>query len=409
MQTLPRRFKAVKISVMRSDEFIELSGVMMMGKAELSEDFPTACTDGRNEIYGIKFITALADKELGFVIVHENVHKAARHTTIYYTLYKLDARLANMACDYWINGRILKADPRGNVVTMPRDSKGNIMGLHDLKYDGWPVLKIFRDLQENGAPPPPQGDGEGDGDGEGGEGDGQGESGNFDEHDWESQQGLSDKERKEQAEDVQQAIRQGAMAAKKAGVGGKSGKLGLGELLQSKVRWEQEMDEFVSSACASKDESTWSRPNRRFLHTGLIMPSLIGESIREAVLGIDASWSMLTDDRLTKVVSEVQALADQVNIDKVHVLYWDGNVEKHEIYRGAEFKTFSADTTPSGGGGTDPACVPDYLAKEGITPDFTLMLTDGEVNSWGEWSTPVLWAITNEHITAPVGKTININ
>ena len=29
-----------------------------------------------------------------------------------------------------------------------------------------------------------------------------------------------------------------AMAAKKAGVGGKSGKLGLGELLQSKVRWE---------------------------------------------------------------------------------------------------------------------------------------------------------------------------
>jgi hypothetical protein len=136
-----------------------------------------------------------------------------------------------MACDYWINGRILKADPRGNVVTMPRDSQGNITGLHDLKYDEWPVLKIFRDLQENGAPPPPQGVG-GEG-GEGGEGDGQGQSDNFDEHDWESQQGLSDKERKEQAEDVQQAIRQGAMAAKKAGVGSKSGRLGLGELLQS--------------------------------------------------------------------------------------------------------------------------------------------------------------------------------
>jgi predicted metal-dependent peptidase len=406
MQTLARRFKAVKIGIMRSDEFIELSGVMMMGKAELSEDFPTAGTDGRNEIYGIKFITALADKELGFVIVHENVHKAARHTTLYYNLHKLDARLANMACDYWINGRILKADPIGKVVTMPRDAQGNITGLHDCKYDGWPVLKIFRHLQENGAPPPPQGKGKGEGEGEG---DSQGQSDNFDEHDWEAAQELSDAERKEQAEDVKQAVRQGAMAAKRAGVGGKSGRLGLGELLQSKVCWEQEMAEFISSACVSKDESTWSRPNRRFLHTGLIMPSLIGEAIREAVLAIDASWSM-AGDRLTRVVSEVQALAEQVNIDKVHVLYWDGRVEKHEIYRGEEFKTFSADTTPSGGGGTDPTCVPDYLAKEGITPDFTLMLTDGEVNSWGEWSTPVLWAITNTRtITAPVGKTININ
>jgi hypothetical protein len=36
-------------------------------------------------------------------------------------------------------------------------------------------------------------------------------------------------------------------------------------------------------------------------------------------------------------------------------------------------------------------------------------LTDGEIGSWGNWTSPVLWAIANNrNITAPVGKTINI-
>ena len=392
MQTLERRFKAIKIGLMRSKPFAELSGIMMMGKVTLEEGFPTACTDGRNETYGVEFLTGLEDnKHVGFVIIHENMHKAGRHPTTYRPLYLLNARLANMACDYEINGKILKADPNGEFVTMPRDAEGNMIGLYDPKYDGWTVPKIFKDLQQQQE--------------EGNEPSG----GNFDEHDWDSAKGLSKEEAEQLEQDVKQALRQGQMAAKKAGVGGANSPLGLNELLQSKVRWEDEMAEFFRSSCAAKEVSTWRRPNRRFLHMGIVMPTLEGKSIREAVFALDASGSMFFENAMGRVVGEVKKIALTLNIDKVHVLYWDGVVGAHEEYDAQAFRNFEHETKPIGGGGTDPACVPAYLKEKGIDPEFVLMLTDGEVNNWGVWNVPVLWAIANQNkITAPVGKTINI-
>jgi predicted metal-dependent peptidase len=392
MQTLERRFKAIKIGLMRSKPFAELSGIMMMGKTTLEEGFPTACTDGRNETYGVEFLNGLEDnKHVGFVIIHENLHKAGRHPTTYRPLYLLDARLANMACDYEINGKILKADPHGEFVTMPRDAEGNMIGLYDPKYDGWTVPKIFKDLQQQQE--------------EGNEPSG----GNFDEHDWDSAKDLSKEEAQQLEQDVKQALRQGQMAAKKAGVGGANSPLGLNELLQSKVRWEDEMAEFFRSSCAAKEVSTWRRPNRRFLHMGIVMPTLEGKSIREAVFALDASGSMFFENAMGRVVGEVKKIALTLNIDKVHVLYWDGVVGAHEEYDAQAFRNFEHETKPIGGGGTDPACVPEYLKEKGIEPEFVLMLTDGEVNNWGVWNVPVLWAIANkDKVTAPVGKTINI-
>lgn len=392
MQTLERRFKAIKIGLMRSKPFAELSGIMMMGKTTLEEGFPTACTDGRNETYGVEFLTGMEDnKHVGFVIIHENMHKAGRHPTTYRPLYLQDARLANMACDYWINDKILKADPNGEFVTMPRDAEGNMIGLYDPKYDGWTVPKIFKDLQQQQE--------------EGNEPSG----GNFDEHDWDSAKELSKEEAQQLEQDIKQALRQGQMAAKKAGVGGANSPLGLNELLQSKVRWEDEMAEFFRSSCAAKEVSTWRRPNRRFLHMGIVMPTLEGKSIREAVFALDASGSMFFENAMGRVVGEVKKIALTLNIDKVHVLYWDGVVGAHEEYDAQAFRNFEHETKPIGGGGTDPACVPEYLKEKGIEPEFVLMLTDGEVNNWGVWNVPVLWAIANkDKITAPVGKTINI-
>jgi len=392
MQTLERRFKAIKIGLMRSKPFAELSGIMMMGKVTLEEGFPTACTDGRNETYGVEFLNGLEDnKHVGFVIIHENLHKAGRHPTTYRPLYLLDAKLANLACDYEINGKILKADPNGEFVTMPRDAEGNMIGLYDPKYDGWTVPKIFKDLQQQQE--------------EGNEPSG----GNFDEHDWDSAKDLSKEEAQQLEQDIKQALRQGQMAAKKAGVGGANSPLGLNELLQSKVRWEDEMAEFFRSSCAAKEVSTWRRPNRRFLHMGIVMPTLEGKSIREAVFALDASGSMFFENAMGRVVGEVKKIALTLNIDKVHVLYWDGVVGAHEEYDAQAFRNFEHETKPIGGGGTDPACVPEYLKEKGIEPEFVLMLTDGEVNNWGVWNVPVLWAIANkDKITAPVGKTINI-
>ena len=184
---------------------------------------------------------------------------------------------------------------------------------------------------------------------------------------------------------------------------------GLDELLEPKVDWREPLREFIRATCATKDTSTWRKPNRRFLHMDIVMPTLQGQSIKELVLAVDASGSMLGKP-LQVVMSEMKGLAEQLSINKVHIVYWDGEVEAHEEYDATSFKDWQSNTKPVGGGGTTPECIPKYLHKHGINPDAVVVLTDGEVCGWGEWSCPVLWAIYNprNRITSPVGKTIHI-
>ena len=394
-----RQFKKVKIMLMRSDKFVRLSGIMMMGKTTMTTDIPTACTDGRNEMYNPEFIWQFTEKMVGFIIIHENMHKAGRHLTTYKKLVEIYGfKMVNIALDLWINSRIKKADPNEELVAMPY-LDGKQVGLYDVKYDGWTVLQIIKDLKQEQEDQPEQG--------EGGEGGGEG----FDDHDWEGASEMSEEEVKKLGSDIKQAIRQGQMAAKKMGIGTGAGSdlLGLNELVASKVNWKQQLQEFASSTCTAKQESSWRRPNRRFLHQGIIMPTLISESITELVFSRDASGSMHFGDRLTKVTSEMVAIARALRIEKIHLIDWDGAVGYHEEFTADTFQYAPSIKQVHGGGGTDPTCVAAYLKEKQIKPDAIIMLTDGEINNWGNWESPILWVIANNtKITAPVGKTINL-
>jgi predicted metal-dependent peptidase len=65
-------------------------------------------------------------------------------------------------------------------------------------------------------------------------------------------------------------------------------------------------------------------------------------------------------------------------------------------------------TKPMGGGGTNPACVKQYIAEHKMEPEFVIMLTDGYVDSWPDFDCPVLWVITTKGITAPNGVSIHL-
>jgi len=397
-QTTERRFKRVKIKLMRSVEFVELSGIMMLGKTEIVEGFPTAATDGRNEFYGKEFLDSQPDEEVAYVICHENMHKAARHPTVYNKLWALDARCANMACDHWINLKLNAMDPLGKLIKMP---SGKFEGSADLKYTGWTVKQIFDDLRAEKEKR--KGEGKGDpSDGEGG----------FDEHEWGEAQEMTEAEKQELRRDVDQAIRQGQMAAKKLNPGSAAGGnlLGMQELLEPEVNWEEQLRQFFASTCSRKQVSSWRRPNRRMLHEGIIMPSLQGQSVSELVLGIDSSGSMHCGNRYASVLTEVKSLSTLGMVDKIHVLYWDGEVGGHEEYDAYSFADFAINTSPIGGGGTSPVCVPAFMKEHKLDPEAVIMLTDGEIGNWGEWAWPVLWVITDRDakIIAPVGKTIHV-
>jgi len=143
-----RRVQKSKISLMRNPKFALLSGILMVGKTKVVENIPTACTNGRDESYGRKFVKELRDQELNFVVAHENYHKMYRHLTTWRKLHDIDHRLANAACDYVINLQLKDLDPNEAVVAMPRYPNGHKMGgkpmgLVDERFRGMNAKQVF--------------------------------------------------------------------------------------------------------------------------------------------------------------------------------------------------------------------------------------------------------------------------
>ena len=394
MQKAERKLKKVKINLMRNPMFALWSGIMMVGKTSVAEDVPTACTNGRDEIYGLEFITKLDEKQLGFVVLHENMHKGLRHMTTWQKLRAENPRLANIAMDHVINLMIMEMDPNEQVIAMPRLDDGTPMACYDTKYKGMNTKQVF-DLLKQDNP-----------DGEGGEG--------FDEHDWDGAKEMTAEDRKELEREVDQALRQGQIAAMKAaGKGGLNVNRELGDMLQPQIDWREALREFVSATCNAKDASSWRRVNRRMLGQDVYLPTLVGEKVGHIAIGIDTSGSIGADE-LNVFLSEVKAVVEEVHPDKIDLIYWDGAVAGHEVYDMATMSNLVSSTKPVGGGGTDPTCMMRYLKEQNIKPECIIQLTDGYVCDWGdEWDAPIMWVIsesryTSGRIVAPVGKTVHI-
>jgi len=386
-----RKLKKVKIALMRNPIFALYQGVMMVGKTSLRDDIPTACTNGRDEIYGRAFIKELDEKELAFVVMHECMHKVYRHLTTWKKLHEENALLTNAACDYVINLKLKDIDPDGKYMRMPMKN-GKVVGLIDEKYRGMNTKQVFDAIKQEY--------GEGGGGGEG-----------FDEHDWDGAKEMTDQEKEELHREIDRAIRQGQIAAKKAGLGAGGLDRELGDLMEPKVDWREVLREFVKSICNAKDTSSWRRVNRRFIGSDIYLPTLVGERVGHIVIGIDTSGSIGVKE-LSDFLSEVKGIADEVRPERVDLLYWDSEVASHEEYDEYSVANIVSSTKPRGGGGTSPSCVTAYLKDKGIKPECVIMLTDGYVgDDWGgEWPCPVMWTIVGGNTNvAPNGKTIHID
>lgn len=400
-----RKLQKAKIALMRSPKFALLSGILMVGKTRVDDNIPTACTNGRDERYGRAFVKELSDKELNFLVAHEGYHKMYRHLTTWRKLHDEDHSLANSACDYVINLQLQDMDPSETLIAMPRykdgPHKGKRMGLCEERFRNMNTKQVF-DILKQEKKDRGEGDGDGDGDGDGG---------GFDEHDWADAKNMSDADKKELLKEIDQAIRQGIMAHQKiAGTGAGGLDRELEGLLEPKVDWREVLREFVKATCNAKDASSWRRPNRRFLSTGTYMPSMIGEKVGHLVVGVDMSGSIGAQEQ-AEFLSEVKAIAEDVNPEVVDLLYWDCEVARHEVYEGAEVSNIIQSTKPRGGGGTSPSCVSAYLKEKAIVPECIIILTDGYVGGdWGsEWTAEVLWCIVggNDEV-APNGKTVHV-
>lgn len=412
-----RKVQKAKITLMRDPRFALWSGILMVGRTSVVDNMPSACTNGRDEKYGRKFVAELKESELNFVVLHENLHKAFRHLTTWKKLHDENHQLANQACDYVINLKLKDIDPSEKTIAMPRFKdgmmKGKPMGMIDERFRGMNAKQVFDILkQEQKDKCSGEGDDEGEGAGQGSGGNGTREGEGFDDHDWDGAKEMTEAEKKDLEREIDQAIRQGVMAHQKiAGTGAGDIDRDLLDLLEPKVDWREMLREFVKSTCHAKDASSWRRVNRRFLSTGTYMPSLIGEKVGHLVVAVDTSGSV-GQEELSGFLTEVKGIAEEVKPSQVDLIYWDSRVAAHEEYTENMVGDIINSTKPRGGGGTSPSCVSEYLKEKLIKPECIIVLTDGYVgNDWGrDWTAPVLWTIVGgyDDCVADNGKTIHI-
>lgn len=422
--TEEQRLAKAITQIINKDRYRWMVGVITTGFKEIVDNnssvrCPTAMTNGRDEWYSREFVAQMSDPELRYLILHENSHKWMRDMDIWEHLAKICARTANMAMDHVNNLLLNEENEDDGFAVMPTDEDGNSIGLADPRFKGMDAEEIFWIIYKENE------DGEGGEEGkegeEGEEGEGAGEGkggtpkdGGMDGHDWDGHKDLSEEEQKQLRQDIDEAIRQGEIAAGKTGSGGMSGR--VKELLKPRVDWLAIMREYLTARCAGTDYSTWAKPNRKYISSGWYLPSGVSERAQCVVFAPDASGSCFSDAYLTRFFSEAMHILEVLKIEKVILLYWDTQVlEPIEIYTDSTVQDIINTTKPKGGGGTTPSCVPDYLREHKINPEAIVMLTDGDMwnDDWGKWDWPVLWCIAKPHggrtKPAPVGQTVVVD
>lgn len=385
------RIKKAHIAIMQHKKFCAYSGILACGKVTVSEDVPSAATDGWNVIYNPKFVEEHmpSDPELRFLVLHEATHKAYRHMVTWRALHEENARLANVAADFFVNLTLQDTDDGEGFIKMPK------IGIPpEPKYRGWSVAMIYADLKKQID----EQDASGEGEGQGGE---------MDEHDWNGNEANGDPAKEQQqADEIQRAIRQGEIMRKKlAGKGAGQADGLFGDLLAPAIDWKQVLREFITETCAGRDESSWRKPNRRYIGMDIYMPTMVGTTMTELVIGFDTSGSIFGGGEMTRFVSEIKTIIEDVKPSKVHVIYWDTRVAGHQTFEDGQFAV--QDLKIKGGGGTDGSVLFDYLRDKNINPQAIVQFTDGYVGDWGRSDVPTLWAVTSD-LKAPFGTTIKV-
>ena len=379
--TQEQRLHRAYFEIINQSKYVHLASIMMHGTHQVVDAEITACTDGRDVAYGRKFLEALSNEEVRFLILHEVYHKMYRHLRTWKHLHDKDAQCANQACDYVINLQIAEENSDG-FATMPEG------GCLDRRFRNMSTQQVFDIIYQEKQE-------------EGGSSGGGGEP--IDDHDWDGAKELSDEEVQELEDQIEGAIREGAILAGKQGAGLSDS---FKELLRPKVDWRKVTRKFVSEQCVGRDYGTYARPNRRFIGSDIYLPSLVSETIPELLVALDTSGSCWS--ALPYFLAEVKSICSTIKPHKLHLMFWDTNVvyEMHEGNNVEDLKVKDA----FGGGGTDVNCVTTYLKEHNIKPTASVILTDGYLsNGWGKWDHPVLWClVNNKNDVPPKGKFVRV-
>lgn len=343
-----------------------LFGCLVMGlELVKSRKIPTAMTNGKKIKYNPEFVESLSLPELLFVLGHEVLHCALGHT---WRGRGRDKKRWNKACDYTINGDLVKAG-----FTMPESA------LFDPQYVGLSAEEVYDRL-------PPESEEQS------AEGDDPGQTGGV--------EAVPAEARKELEARWQNAVKDAMKSTKEFGQLPGSLREQLERVVQPKMPWWVLLRDFVERT--ARNDYNWSRPNPRYLQRGFILPSLISEELPEIVIASDTSGS--TREAWAQFEAEASGVL-QAYRTTIHLLFCDAQIQAEH--------TLTSDDLPlhlesPGGGGTDFRPVFEHITRQGWEPACLIYLTDlyGSFPAQAP-SYPVLWVRIGAG-RAPWGEVIDL-
>jgi predicted metal-dependent peptidase len=176
----------------------------------------------------------------------------------------------------------------------------------------------------------------------------------------------------------------------------------LTERRQSQQDWRAILRDFMAAAAPS--DYCWTPPNRRYIASGLYLPSVERRGLGEIVIAVDTSGS-IGKAELERFAGEISAISEEALPEAIHVVYCDAAVQSAQQFRASE----PVRLEPKGGGGTDFRPAFEWVAENDIAPACLIYLTDLCCGSFPETPEyPVLW-VTDSRRTAPFGETVRIS
>jgi predicted metal-dependent peptidase len=153
----------------------------------------------------------------------------------------------------------------------------------------------------------------------------------------------------------------------------------------------------------TRDEYTWSRPHRRWLAEGFLVPGLRSDAPPAVVIALDTSASMSQSD-LAQVCAEIRPVAARCG--EAVLLVHDAAIQ--EVVHGcAAILRWLEDGWARGGGGTDHRPVFDWIVRAGVEPEMFVGLTDcASVYPATAPAYPVVWVtpMHSDRYAAPWGE-----
>ena len=334
---------------------------------KLTDQIPTAATDGTIIYVNPEFIAPLSVAQTAFVLAHEAAHIAQLHCYRQKSL-NLDPRRYNAAADYAIHCHLVPATHRtGGAIALPLDDNGKFLGLYDEKYNGLSAEEIYRRLEQ-------------DQDQDQNQDPNNNQTNVFDGDVLPANTTADPTADAAIREKVKRALERAVQASKSKGVGDTPSwaTVALDELNKPRLDWREILRQFITTTRAPHDY-TWSRPNRRYAHQKLILPSTEGQQTQPLGVMIDVSGSV--HHRIPAFLSELLGIIDQhpteiiltfvdTDVQRVH------HLQQHDIDE-ATLREI-AQQTPMGGGTDLRAGFRWFIEASPAPIDALIVLTDGE-------------------------------